>query len=121
MQPLLEQVIKGNFMLLAVSFLTLAAVEMSCCAQIAKRGLNVTVENYRKNRSLQDGLCHLVQYIGCLSVFLPKTFLLLACSWERKGHLRLEVWAEVALTVCGGLVHVSTQRGSSKSYVGDAK
>lgn len=86
-------------MLLAASFLALAAVEIFCCVQIAKRGLNVKVENYRKKRSLQDGLCHLVQYVGCLSVLLPKTLLLLECSWERKGHLRLEIKAEVALTV----------------------
>lgn len=76
----------------------LAVVKMSCCAQIAKRGLNVKAESYRKHRSLQDGLCHLVQYVGCLSGFLPKTFLLLECSWESKGHLRLGIWAEVALT-----------------------
>jgi len=85
--------------LLAASFLALAVVEMSCCAQIAKKGLNVKVKNYRKNRSLQDGLCHYVQYGWCFSVFLPKTFTLLECSWERMGHLRLEIWAEVALTV----------------------
>lgn len=32
------------------------------------------------------------------SVLLPKTFLRLACSWEARGPLRLEIWAEAALT-----------------------
>lgn len=88
---------KSNFTFLAAGFLALAVVEMSC-AQIAKKVLN-KAEHYRKNRSLQNGLCHLVQYVGCLSVFLPKTSVLLEYFWERKGHLRLEIWAEVALTV----------------------